>query len=490
MQQILVDYTDFESTYEFYASKDLSGATAFQQSVSYALLGKKINSLPGDKNEQSLITVVNPWTTSVRDAQDQVGSTASKSDWKFHTDLAELSEKNRRWLRIQDSSFGKFTNMSIRNFVLASDEIPVIRAAREVKFQNAFVEMIRMASPSIKLNLRAVSKFIAAPLGGSAYGTILESSRIPFAIDSNIGQACIGVLQQQGYNPSAPSFAAEWFDAGSNASTMFVVATHAYSLPAWAFESLTEPILEQVAQSKNSAQTWKQFWDGRRSRPLVEAVPFETEMRRSIITGWFVARLFGMVDVVILPVGLTVKVWNPTLQVPGWSGFPNPLLPTHHEDEKRQWVLPQLLVSAGIALAEFGKSGDPEFINGYRLLKYLGREVTTIFNYRDHWDGTGTGDTLPTGAISKSFLIKEWIATGRKPDDSLDLSTSLQSELDKDPDRRTALIAMVETLRGQYTKIWAEFSSVEWQRLPETWELKEDIDLALNDIIKYVKELR
>jgi hypothetical protein len=260
-------------------------------------------------------------------------------------------------------------------------------------------------------------------------------------------------------------------------------------------------------------------------------------MRRSIITGWFVARLFGLVEIdfdkksrqqgvsesrpvsqevagflrsqglavdegdrqkeeavkssaPIFIAGRTVRVWNPTLQVPGWSGFPNPLLPTHHEDEKRQWLLPQLLGTAGIALAEFGKSGDPEFIHGYRLLKYLGREVTTTFNGRDHWDGRGTGDTLPTGAISKLFLNREWIATGRKPDDSLDLSTSLQSELDVNPDRRTALIAMVETLRGQYTKIWAEFSSVEWQRLPDKWELKEDFDLALSDIIEYVKALR
>jgi hypothetical protein len=153
-------------------------------------------------------------------------------------------------------------------------------------------------------------------------------------------------------------------------------------------------------------------------------------------------------------------------------------------------VLPQLLVSAGIALAEFGNSGDPEFINGYRLLKYLGREVTTTFNGRDHWDGRGTGDILPTGATSQSTLIKEWIATGRKPDDSLDLLTPLQRKLEVNPDRRTALIATVEGLREHYTEIWAEFSNAAWHELPETWELKEDIDLALSDIIEYVKALR
>jgi hypothetical protein len=86
-------------------------------------------------------------------------------------------------------------------------------------------------------------------------------------------------------------------------------------------------------------------------------------------------------------------------------------------------------------------------------------------------------------------LIKEWIATGRKPEDSLDLLTPLQRKLDLNPDRRTALIATVEGLRAHYTEIWAEFSNAAWHELPETWELKEDIDLALSDIIEYTKEL-
>jgi hypothetical protein len=539
LERNLIDFSEYESTYELYAGQDTNGAPPFQQSVTSALIGKKLNSLSGPKYEQTLTTVVNRWTSSVRDAQGPMGSAVSKADWTFHTDLAELCENNRRWLRIPDSSFGRFTDMSISCFVSTAFAASLqVLEAREAKFVKEYAAMISIASPLVLLNPKASAHIVASGYGGSAYGTILKSSRIPFAIDSNVGQACIRILQQQGYNPSATSFAAEWFDARSNASTMFAVATHADSFPAWAFESLTEPILEQVAQSKNSPETWKQFWDGRRSRPLVEAVPFETQMRRSIITGWFVARLFGLVEIdfdkksmqgsvleprrvssevagflrnqgltvderdrlredtvqssgPIFRAGRTVRVWNPTLQVPGWSGFPNPLLPTHPVDERhKNWVLPQLLVSAGIALAEFGKSGDPEFINGYRLLKYLGREVTTTFNGRDHWDGRGTGDILPTGATSQSTLIKEWIATGRKPDDSLDLLTPLQRKLEVNPDRRTALIATVEGLREHYTEIWAEFSNAAWHELPETWELKEDIDLALSDIIEYVKALR
>jgi hypothetical protein len=486
----LIDFSEYESTYELYAGQDTNGAPPFQQSVTSALIGKKLNSLSGPKYEQTLTTVVNRWTSSVRDAQGPMGSAVSKADWTFHTDLAELCENNRRWLRIPDSSFGRFTDMSISCFVSTAFAASLqVLEAREAKFVKEYAAMISIASPLVLLNHKASAHIVSAGYGGSAFGIMLKSSKIPFAMSSNVGQACVRVLQQHGFNPSNAYFENTWFDAGSDASTMSAVATHMDSLPVWAFASLTEPILEEVARSKNRPQTWDQFWDGRRSRPLVECIPFETEMRRSIITGWFIARFFGLAVVEVFPAGRTVKVWNPTLEVPGWSSFPNPLLPTHHADERRQWVLPQLLVSAGIALAEFGKSGDPEFIFGYRLLKYLGREVTTTLDGRDQWDGRGSGDALPTGATSQSTYIKDWVITGRKPDDSLELLRLLQSELDKDPDRRAALIATVEKVRAEYAAIWVQDSSVEWQNLPETWELKEDIDLALSDIIGYVKAL-
>ena len=490
IERILIDFSDYESTYEFYAGRDSNGAQPFQQSVSSSLLGKKMNPMPGDKNEQSLITVTSRWTTSVRDAQGPLGSAVSQVDWKFHTDLAELSERNRRWLKNEDSAFGKFTDMSIRNFVSAVTESESIRQIRAAKFVKEYSAMLKLASPLVLLNPKASAHVVSAGDGGSALNILLESNRIPFAIGSEVGQACVRVLQQQGYDPGAPGFESKWFDAGSNASTMFAAATHTASLPTWAFASLTDPILEQVALSKNKVETWDQFWDGRRSRPLVEAIPFETEMRRSIITGWFISRLFGMGVVEPVPAGRTVKVWNPTLQVPGWSTFPSPLISTAAPDTKQSsWVLPQLLLSAGIALAEFGKSGDPEFINGYRLLKYLGREVTTSVEGRDSWDGKGAGDMLPTGMPSRSTLIEDWIASGVKPKESLELIKLLESSLIENPDRAAALIATVEKLRAEYAAIWQQTAASAWSDLSESWELREDIDLAYSDISSYVAEL-
>lgn len=491
IERILIDQSEYEATYELYAARNSKGTAPYEKSVGAALLGKKLDPPQGDLNPQSLITVGSRWITSVREARakDDVAP-VTRVSWTFNTDIEELAKRNRRWLKDEDSAFGKFTNKSIREYVTATGESPEIRDGRESKFVMEYEAMLGLAQPLILLNPNALPHILAASDGGNASGIMLKSSKIPFALTSNVGQRCSRTLQQNGNNPNDPSFEQKWFNAGSNDTTMFAAATTQASLPAWAFASLTEPILEQVAQSKNDGDLWIQFWEGRRSRPLLESIPFEAEIRRSIITGWLIAGFFGLRKIQTISSGRSLEIWNPSLQNPGWSTFPSPLLNTHIEDMNREtWLLPQLLVSAGIALAEFGKTGSPESINGYRLLKYLGREVTTTFNHRDTWDGNGAGDMLPTGVRGKSTFIQEWINSGITPAKNLDLSKALQARVSSNPNRGEALTSYLQQLSSEYKGIWDEFATSPWHALPETWELREDIDLALGDIANYISGL-
>jgi hypothetical protein len=130
-----------------------------------------------------------------------------------------------------------------------------------------------------------------------------------------------------------------------------------------------------------------------------------------------------------------------------------------------------------------------EFIYGYRLLKFLGREVTTSFPSRDHWDGRGAGDMLPTGMPSKCRYLKDWVENGTTPSDGLELSKKLQEKILESANRASALVATVETWRSEYQAIWGSTDATAWNLLSETWELQEDIDLALSDIAIYVAKL-
>jgi hypothetical protein len=488
IERILIDPTNFESIYEFYASKDTGGNPPFQQSITYALLGMTMNMLKGEKNEQSLIQVATPWITSVRDAQEHKGASSSRANWRFQTDLEVLAERNRKWLKNPDSAFGKFTTMSIRDFVKADGESPNERDNREDRFVAEYAAMMSLAQPLAKFNTEAF-KYIDS-VGTQAPDAILpKSSKIPFKSDSRVGIACTSILKNLGVDVLEGSFAGKWFDQGENQTSMFATSTTSSSLPAWAFASLTEPILEQVAQAKNGAGTWIQFWEGRRSRPLPEAVPFETQIRISIIAGWFISSLFGLREIKRLAVGRTVEMWNPTLQTPGLSLFPSPLLNTHIRDNKEEnWVLPQLLTSAGIALAEFGKTGRSEHLHAYQLLKYLGREVTTRRGNRDSWDDNGSGDLLPTGQRRQATFLKEWLETGKKPAESRELISLLTKNLQDDPDRQNAMLLTIEEIRNQYKRYWESLVATPWYDIPETWELRGDIDLALDDIRDFVVE--
>lgn len=270
---------------------------------------------------------------------------------------------------------------------------------------------------------------------------------------------------------------------------MFSVSTTEGSLPAWAFASLTDPIVDKEATAVLEATSWQQFWAGRRARPLVEAVPFEGEIRRSIVTGWFLASLFGMREISVNAIGRTAKVWNPTLQNPDWSNFPNPLLDTHPADANMEsWMLPAILTSAGLALAKFGKTGDTKHIEPYKFLLYMGREVTTKERNRDEWSLPGAGDLLPTGERAMSTYLRNWVSNGTMPA-SLELLEILSDQLTKNNDRGEAMKAAVTALRTQYNEHWEQNKISAWNQMPETWELKEDIEQAFDDIYNFVTSL-
>jgi hypothetical protein len=90
---------------------------------------------------------------------------------------------------------------------------------------------------------------------------------------------------------------------------------------------------------------------------------------------------------------------------------------------------------------------------------------------------------------AQSQFLKDWVENGAKPAANMELLPLLEKNLLTSSDRSAALIASVETLRSEYANIWESGKSTAWNDLSETWELHEDIDLALSDIGTYVAEL-
>jgi predicted HNH restriction endonuclease len=77
---------------------------------------------------------------------------------------------------------------------------------------------------------------------------------------------------------------------------------------------------------------------------------------------------------------------------------------------------------------------------------------------------------------------------GVKPEPSRELAPALQKVLDESHDRKEALLKTLQEVRDQYATAWKKLESEKWYALPETWELRKDIDLALEDIQNYVSK--
>ena len=52
--------------------------------------------------------------------------------------------------------------------------------------------------------------------------------------------------------------------------------------------------------------------------------------------------------------------------------------------------------------------------------------------------------------------------------------------------RAESLKSTVMEIRNQYNYAWESYKDVTWSKLPETWEIKDDIDIAFEDIVNYV----
>ena len=491
-ERILIDPSDFERIFESCFTED--STSAFERSINQSLLGGHDTDSTAAKLSLKWLEVKSSWVSENQEIR-ALEEKPSHAGWKFEFNISELRSHNRRWLWMESSPLRKNLSLSIKSYI-EDCKSPSEKYSRESRFIQELDALLASALPLTTFNFEC-EDYIVNYNGEKPISRVLYSiSKIPFDTNSKLGSECLKLFNSYGVNVFK-SF--DWhhysFDQNPNTSAIYALSSTYNSLPLWAFKSLTSPVLHMAAIARCDDSSWENFWEGRRSRPLKEAIPFESQIRQSIITGWFVSRLFGLSKLKKDPVqtregvGRSVEIWNPTLQIPDWSTFPSPLLATHRRDMQHEyWVLPQLLTSAGLAFAMFGETGNPSHLYGYRLLKYLGREVTT-FEHRDTWDGNGVGDLLPNGSRSQSSYIQKWLETGVTHAPSPKLLPALVESLKENSDRKSALIKTLQQFRAQYSEAWKRCETLKWYELPETWELRKEIDLALADIEDYVSRI-
>ncbi len=386
----------------------------------------------------------------------------------------------------ENTPIGRFISGSILQYINDSPNADV-RTLREEKFVSILGFAIEKAKPTAQLNEMS-KKLIGASGGTSVDDYLLKVDSIPFSIDSNIGRKVKDILHKPEISPANLHQISDWFKPTVQRDAIHVNTVIRSTVPIWTIQSIFEPIRDSIEIASNSEESWIKYWEGRRARPLAEFVPLSPQILQSVVTGWMIARLFGLIDVESFGNHVSSRIWNPTLDPSDWSQFSTPLLGRYSTSgDLSRDALPNLLLSISVSLMNCSHTGNLDEMDGYQLLQFLGREVTTFVS-RDSWDFPN-GDNLKNGITTKSNVINQWVQNGAKPSD-LSIDRHLMRFASDKGTNQSGLLAMLELWSAEYDKLWLECEELNWPEIPLVWELKTEINLALADLQLYVSSLK
>ena len=498
VEKTLISSEDYLNFYVESAEKDLptnlwkNQGEVFKASQLNSLLGLPLKQDASNKKRQSLLVLSTNWRPKVTDV---VNATAATFEMKYR--FIDLRDANRDWLADPNSKFGETLKMNIRKY--CTDGSLDQNTARQERFVKEYSEMLTLSAPLANY-AKGAFKVLSAR-GSESLSSQFEVSvdPIPFdKTDPNVGQRLDAVvtafLQNSGTQVGVDdTYARKWFDPSSTAKELFVLQLPLASLPAYAFGSLTNPIMDSLMSAAKS-DDWKDYWISRRTRPLAESIPVGRAPMQSIITGYYIAKMFGMIDFVDEKLKGTnfQQIASPALDGK-YTKFPQPMLQVPL-DSGRGLFLPSILMSLGLAFVNFGQTGDEQHLHAHRLLQCLGREVTTTVSetgWKDQWNNSAKGDLLIDGIEIKSTLLRDWILTGRLQGMSeFTPSEKVGSATGSIENRREAVVSYLDNQIQQWAAQWERLRTAEWYELPNVWEIREEIDKALRYIRDYAKSIQ
>ena len=491
IEQTLIEPDEFKTFYLENAGEDLTSTSRVDKwriSVHESLLGLPLHN-PEPKKSQQLVTISRPWSPRSALSPNDI---PAKAQFELNVGLAKQQKNTRHWLYAKGSSYSRVHKLAIRDYVLT--ENLETRRSREDSFVEKASRMIQISSPLTMLNQTALNSLSILDVSSARRPnqTLKDGAKLPFGPNDDIFSRLQSTLQMSGVDVSSPTFIVDWFDDSSKTTSLYAISVPEGPLPAFAFASLTKPIAKSILSASTSPALWNSYFSRRRTRPMLEAIPMQNDMLMSILSGWIVAKAFGLVEQNKGgSIGLELSIWNPTLSGgPGFSSFPSPLLEVSPTDSKYKLHISSVLLSMGIAMVNFGETGEDQHTHAYRFLKFLGREVTT-FKGVDKWDYS-SGDKLPSNQIAECSLLKDWLINGKsEPFTTTGSEFGLASRAFENSQQRIdALISYLDDQTQSLTELWNQLTTQPWTNLPTAWEIRSEISEAIRIIRDYTEAQR
>lgn len=460
---LLIDHDEYPKEFSKLVTQTFSAVSANHEQALIEELCKGSEFIEGvsvsKKHQWAILSPYTFWVPKERNFQP-MQSAPQRASFKTSDEVLDFLSMAENWLEIGGRPFNGFLSQNLVGFLEVSD--PILQAERNQAFVNGFAKAAASSDPLVHLNKSLLQATHGA--GADDYWTLV--SDIPVAVNTPLFGQLKNVLQNTSLwdegslkwfkGPTAPSAA--------TTSEVFVVKLLKQPVNPITMGSVVEPIAQEWAKVRNNTSTRQSFMQWRQGRSLSESVPASPLAWQEMLKGWFVARLLNLVtEEVGLASGPKLKIW-----VDGGKNhvdFPYPLFsPTAATFLDYPAVI---LQSLKIALLDCYALSSLDPLDPFKTLRHLG------------------GTTAPVE-------LEAWVQEAKTTSPSQPVPDSRAgSSSDSVQERKAKAIAFFreeqEVLRDEMQRLDRHSSS---RNYPLVWEIREQIDQALDSAIATVEAIR
>ncbi len=209
----------------------------------------------------------------------------------------DLLERSRAWLNTDGSAWKVFLSQGLRGYL--SDQLPPAeRVPREEQFFSALVSAFEAAEPLASIDPDMLHEVHpGSGRSGSPLDFRPHTSPIPVAglpVEKQVRDFLVGRFKgvQDNYKQAVD----DALDQSERETRVAVYASLGGALHPMVFESLNKPIAEAWERARRDSSLTR-FWQARRSRLLWMGAPIPRPALQSMVRGWFIGRLLGLIQI-------------------------------------------------------------------------------------------------------------------------------------------------------------------------------------------------
>ncbi|HEX2577108.1 MAG TPA: tubulin-like doman-containing protein [Aquihabitans sp.] len=294
-----------------------------------------------------------------------VGGNGQASQFAADFDIDSLLDRSRAWIE-RPGSFKVHLDESLADYLreTAADGTPIEdHTDRLSAFRAKFSSALDLSAPLISIDRTVFGKTHPLKNLADVVSEVIEP--LPFPTGHPARAVAEDILKARLAARGEPNADVSGFfvgDSGAGIGSVGIVSYIGIPVHPVVFSSVFGPIAAKFQQGSAG------FWQWRRTRTLTEAIPVSSDVRRSMIRGWYTARLLGMLDTAERTAAYQVYDLRA-----GWVPFPFPLLGSVPRNDALD-QLAAVLESMPLAFLSWGVWAEERPVAAYRRLLTLGLE--------------------------------------------------------------------------------------------------------------------